>query len=97
MAKLRRARPIRRQFQRGKAHQLLSPVGDQPVERFPLQVLALPSGKIGKLQRQFLQRILRGGRKRPGHRHQFTEQHAQRPVVGNDVVHHDHKKVFLRR
>ena len=96
VADLRRAGTIRGQFQGRKPFEPATPVGQQPIERFALQVLPLPGGIVGILDGQFRQRRGPAGRKRLVQGRQFVEQHAHRPVVGNDVVHHDHKEVLGR-
>jgi hypothetical protein len=80
-------RPIGGQLQRGEALELPGPVVELTLEDLALQPLALPGGEVGVLDGRLGQRrglagaegIVEGG--------YLADEHAERPAVGDDVVH----------
>ena len=92
----RRSRKIGRQVQRfGIQADGLAPKVDLFLQNFALQPLALPNGKVGVLNLQFGQGRQSAFQKAFVGFGEFANQYADRPAVGNDVVHvkQDHELI----
>jgi hypothetical protein len=91
----RRTRPVERQLEgRRRAVKALAPAGEPGGKALTRQLAALPDGVVGHLNRQL------GERRRPPRRHfsvegrEIAHQHADRPAVGDRVVHGDQQRAL---
>ncbi|KAF2388996.1 hypothetical protein FX983_06567 [Pseudomonas frederiksbergensis] len=93
---LRRTRSIGRQHQqRWRIGQGLLPVKVLGLQHFTAQPAALPQGVVGVLHGQGWQRIFQTVAERFIQRRQFRGQHANRPAIGDDVVHGHQQHMVL--
>ena len=90
-----RPRPVGREIQDGHALQVAAPVGEQALQDLAPQPVALPLGEVGVLHRQ----LGKGRGEALGEgvvrRRDLADQHAHRPAVAGDVVHHEGGGVLL--
>jgi hypothetical protein len=92
----RRAWPVggqRQELRRGG--KLLAPPGELLGEHFTRQVLALPGGEVGVLDRQLGERRGPAGQERVVESAKLAHQHAHGPAVGGDVVRVEDRRVLL--
>ena len=95
-ARHRRARPVGRQLQGGRCSgELMGPVGELALERAVGEPAPLPHRIVGILHRQFRQRRGQALRESGVQRLDLTHQHADRPAVGDDVMHRQHQHVLV--
>ena len=94
----RRARAIRREIERGgRVREAGLPVRELLFQGLALEPRALPRGVVAVLERE--RRPRRCGAREEGHveRGELAQEHAERPAVGDDVVHRQEQDVIVRR
>lgn len=96
-APLRGRRAVHRQVERRQAGEPLPPVVHLRLQPFAAQLLALPAGEVGVLDRQLRQRRGLTPRERQVEGPHLAQEHADRPAVGHDMVHGDQKSVIAPR
>ncbi len=79
----------------GRAAELLLPVAELGFERLIAQPVALPHRVVGVLHRQRRELGLHARGEGLIERRQLTDEHAQGPAVGDDVVHRHQQHVLL--
>ena len=89
-----RSRPIRGQLEIGHARELLRPVIELRLEDLALEPVPLPDRVIGVLDRQLGERRRLAQQERLVKRRQLADQDADRPAVGDGVVHGHHGDVL---
>ncbi len=89
-------RVVGRQLQdRRHAGQPAAPPAELRLQTRAGQPAALPDGEIRILDGQLRQRARLAGEKRRIERSDLTHQHAHRPAVAHDVMHHENEQVLV--
>ncbi|GMU01715.1 hypothetical protein KH5H1_58350 [Corallococcus caeni] len=93
----RRTRLVRGQLQhQGRPGEVLLPPRHLPRQHLPLEPGALPHGEVRGLHGQRRQHGRPAGGERLVALGHLADQHAQRPAIGDDVVHAQEQQVFPR-
>ena len=96
VALARRARAVGGQRQQhGGVGEVFAPPGGLGLQGGAIEGAVLPAGIVGILDRQRGQRIFLAQRKSPVQGGQFGAQDADRPAVGDDMVHGDEQHVLI--